>query len=158
MLNIAGRDALERSKEFTFESEDAKKKLENWKQKFYEFCQPMKNIIVLRHGEKFNSFVTSLRSNAAACEFGDMRDEMLCNCIVCGIRDSKTRGLLFAEPKLTLRLAIEICELQEGAVNAQKELQYEAEVSIVKTKYNKAQHQRKEKTAAEQSLKCKNCG
>ena len=50
MLNLAERDALERSKEFTFESEDAKKKLENWKQKFYEVCQPMKNIIVLRHG------------------------------------------------------------------------------------------------------------
>ena len=168
MLNLAGRDALERSKEFTFESEDAKKKLENWKQKFYEVCQPMKNIIVLRHGffskhqkegENFNSFLTSLRSKAAACEFGDMRDEMLRDRIVCGIHDSKTRSLLFAEPKLTLRRAIEICELQEGAVNAQKELQNEAEVSIVKTKkYNKAQHRSKDKTATEQSPKCKYCG
>ena len=48
--------------------------------------------------------------------------------------------------------------MQESAVNAQKELQNEAEVSIIKTKYNKAQHQRKEKTATEQSSKCKYCG
>ena len=92
MLNLAGRDALERSKEFEFESAEVEAKLANWKAKFYKLCQPMKNIIVLRHGffskhqkegENFNSFVTSLRSKAKACEFGAMKDEMIRDRIVC---------------------------------------------------------------------------
>ena len=143
MLNLAGRDALERSKEFEFESAEVEAKLANWKAKFHELCQPIKNIIVLRHGffskhqkegENFNSFVTSLRSKAKACEFGAMKDEMIRDRIVCGINDSKTRSLLFSEPNLTLRRAIEICELQESAENAQKELQQEAAVCVVKQK------------------------
>ena len=124
MLNLAGRDALERSKEFEFESAEVEAKLANWKAKFYELCQPMKNIIVLRHGffskhqkegENFNSFVTSLRSKAKACEFGAMKDEMIRDRIVCGINDSKTRSVLFSKPNLILKRAIEICELQESA-------------------------------------------
>ena len=43
-------------------------------------------------------------------------------------------------------------------MNAQKELQSEAEVSIVKTMKNKAQHRIKEKTETEQLPKCKYCG
>ena len=89
----------------------------------------MKNIIVLRHGffskyqkegENFNSFVTSLRSIAKACEFGAMKDEVIRDRIVCGFKDSNTRSLLFSEPNLTLRRAIKISILQESAEKAKK--------------------------------------
>ena len=107
----------------------------------------MKNIVILRHeffskhqkeGENFNSFVTSLQSKAKACEFGAMKDKVIRARIVCEINDSKRRSQLFSEPNLALRHAIKIYKLQESAENAQKELQQEAAVCVVKQKrFNK---------------------
>ena len=87
-----------------------------------------------------------------------MKDEMIRDRIVCGINDSKTRSLLFSEPNLTLRRAIEICELQESAENAQKELQQEAAVCVVKQKrFNKDKPPTQDKHKKDSS-KCKFCG
>ena len=49
-----------------------------------------------------------------------------------------TRSLLFSEPNLTLKRTIKIWKLQESAENAQKELQQEAALWIVKhNRFNK---------------------
>ena len=165
MLNLAGREAIERSRSFVFgENENT---LQNWKLKFYRLCQPMKNLIILRHnfntkqqkeGESFHAFLTSLRNQADACEFGAMKDQLLRDRIVVGINNTKTKDLLFAEPKLTLQRAIEICELRESAEKAAQALKTEPEVTVVKMKkQGKGQHHSKEK-AAKESHKCKHCG
>ena len=87
-----------------------------------------------------------------------MKDEMIRDRIVCGINDSKTRSLLFSELNLTLRRAIDICELQESAENAQKELQQEAAVCVVKQKrFNKDKPPTHDKHKKDSS-KCKFCG
>ena len=104
MLNLAGREAIERSRSFVFGENEST--LQNWKAKFYQLCQPMKNLIILRHnfntkqqkeGESFHAFLTGLRNQADACEFGDMKDELLRDRIVVGINNTKTKDLLFAE-------------------------------------------------------------
>ena len=127
----------------------------------------MNNLIILGHNfntkqqkesESFHAFLTSLRNQADACEFGAMKDQLRWNRIVVGINNTKTKDLLFAEPKLTLQRAIEICELRESAEKAAQALKNEPEVTVVKMKkQGKGQHHSKEK-AAKESHKCKHCG
>ena len=165
MLNLAGREAIERSRSFVFGENEST--LQNWKAKFYQLCQPMKNLIILRHnfntkqqkeGESFHAFLTGLRNQADACEFGDMKDELLRDRIVVGINNTKTKDLLFAEPNLSLQRAIEICELREGAEKAAQALKSEAEVTVVKMKkQGRRQHNSKEQVSKD-SFKCKYCG
>ena len=142
-LNLAGIDAIERSQAFTFDDQHPRDNVDSWKQKFRELCQPMRNLIIIRHGfnsryqksdESFQAFLTDVRNRADMCEFGDMRDSMLRDRIVVGIHNEKTRNTLFAEPQLELARAIELCELHEGAEKASALLKKEAEVSIVRTK------------------------
>ena len=51
-------------------------------------------------------------------KLGRMRNELLKDRVVVGIKNDKTRNVLFAEPKLYLERAVELCELHEGAEKA----------------------------------------
>ena len=85
-----------------------------------------------------------------------MKEQLLRDRILVGINNTKTKDLLFAEPKLTLQL--EICKLRKSAEKAAKALKNEPEVTAVKMKkQGKGQHHSKEK-AAKESPKCKHCG
>ena len=67
----------------------------------------MKNLIILRHnfntkqqkeGESFHAFLTGLRNQAYACEFDEMKDELLRDRIAVGINNTKTKDLLLLSP------------------------------------------------------------
>ena len=67
----------------------------------------MKNLIILRHnfntkqqkeGESFNAFLTGLRNQADAREFGDIKDELLKDRIVVGIKNTKTNTYSLLSP------------------------------------------------------------
>ena len=140
LLNLAGHEAIERSQNFVFASDADRKNVSVWKAKFRELCTPLKNLTILRHtfntrsqkaDESFQAYLTALRTMAKACEFGDMRDELLKDRIVVGIRNDKTRDVLFAEPKLELPRAIELCNLYEGAEKAAEALKKEADVYVI---------------------------
>ena len=159
-LNLAGLEAIERSQSFVFGEEEDQGKIDTWKVKFRELCEPMKNLTIIRHDfyttqqgeETFHAYLTKLRAKADACQFGNMRDDMLKDRIVVGVKCDKTRDLLFAEPNLELQRAIEICELREGAekaVRALKKEDQEKEVCVI------GQHRHRNKGKAGQ---CRRCG
>ena len=66
-----------------------------------------------RDGETTDHYVTDLKTKAQACEFGKLKDSLIRDRIVCGIRSDKTRSRLLREPDLTLQRAVDICRANE---------------------------------------------
>ena len=92
-------------------------------EKFEAYCKPRRNLVVDRHrfltrdqqpGESIDQFVTELRTLAASCEWGELKDDLICSRIVSGISSNSVRErLLRSETDLTLQKAIDICRIAE---------------------------------------------
>ena len=54
-------------------------------------------------GETIDQYVTDLRTKARSCEFGELRDSLIQDRIICGIIFDKTRGILLREGDISLR-------------------------------------------------------
>ena len=107
-LHVAGPQALAVSQTFQFVDEE-RDKIEPLKAEFKSYCQPKRNITVLRYmfntrsqrdGEPFMTFVTDLRRMASDCEFETLRDSLLKDRIVCGIRNQDLMAKIYSR-KLT---------------------------------------------------------
>lgn len=131
LLNLAGQEAREKFKTFGLSQEDAKKYTAVVKA-FEDHCTPKKNLTVERHlfftrvqdsGENFSSFFTDLRKLSASCEFGDLKDSLITDRIICGINNPSLKNKLLREENLTLEnctkfcKAVELAELQLKTVN-----------------------------------------
>ena len=66
-------------------------------------------------GETIAISIAELKHLAEHCEFGTTWDEMLRDRIVCGVRDLRIHRRLLAEPKLTLKRAIDLVLAIEAA-------------------------------------------
>ena len=60
-----------------------------------------------------DAFVTELKQKASLCEFGELKDSLIRDRIVCGIRNDTVRARLLRERELTLQSAIDICMAAE---------------------------------------------
>ena len=60
-------------------------------------------------GESFDPYLTNLWSLAKMSNFGELRDNLIRDRIVIGIRDNSIRKKLLAQGKLTLDKCINIC-------------------------------------------------
>ena len=99
-------------------------------QAFDNFCLPRENETLERYhfnrrsqleGENFEQFLTSLRTLASTCNFGDLENSLLRDRIVCGIRNSATREKLLREEDLDLEKCTMICKAVECTDFAVKE-------------------------------------
>ena len=59
--------------------------------------------------ESIDVYAAALRALAATCEFGELKDEMIRDRLVCGIADNSVRRKLLQEPKLSLEKCLDIC-------------------------------------------------
>ena len=89
--------------------------------KFDEYCKPRKNLKIDRHrfltrdqlpNESVDQYVTELRTLAASCEWGDLKDDLICSRIVSGIQSKTVRERLLREADLKLDKAIELSKQQ----------------------------------------------
>ena len=78
---MAGTEALEVYNTFTWETDDDKSKVNKITEKFYEYCNPRKNVTWERHkfntrnqqqGETIDQYVTDLKTKAQTCEFAEL--------------------------------------------------------------------------------------
>ncbi|KAJ8030205.1 hypothetical protein HOLleu_26545 [Holothuria leucospilota] len=124
LLNLAGREAIEKSRSFTYDAArgESKEKLTTLLEKFETLCDPVKNLTMERYafnsrnqkeGEPLSMYIACLRDLANTCEFGDLKDSLLTDRIVCGIRNNSLRKTLLKETKLTLVKAVELCSVHE---------------------------------------------
>ena len=106
-----------------FQSEDEKKNLAKILELWESYCIGKTNIIYERYrfnnrsqdaGESIDTCASNLRSLSDTCNFGMLKDEMLRDRIVCGVRDSSLRKKLLQVPELTLEKCIDMCRSAEA--------------------------------------------
>ena len=113
----------------------------NIKKKFKEYYKPRKNVTYERQsfntrtqkeGEPVDAFVTELKQKASLCEFGELKDSLIRDRIVCGIRNDTVRARLLRERELTLQSAIDICRAADVSESQLREMGDEKNVHAIK--------------------------
>ena len=93
---------------------------------------PKKNITYQRYrffsynqsdGQSIGSYATEPRTRADHCDFGDLKDSLIRDKIVIGIRDCKTQERLLRESNLSLDKALQICRASEEVKVQTQEIQ-----------------------------------
>ena len=110
---------------------------ENWKKysevmaKFDGFFKVRRNVILERarfnrrsqpEGESAEQYITALYGLVETCEYGNLRDEMLRDRIVVGIRDAGLSERLQLDPELTLEKAKKVVRQKEAVKEQQVQL------------------------------------
>ncbi|XP_026825789.1 uncharacterized protein K02A2.6-like [Ooceraea biroi] len=127
------------------------------KAKFDAYFSPKRNVIFERYkfnsrvqetGETVDSFVTALHSLAETCEYGVLRNDLIRDRIVIGIRDTRASKRLQLINDLTLEKALEIARQAEIQAKEGKTLRHatdeETEVNRV---FQKRRNFRKQKSS-----------
>lgn len=138
---------------------------------FSKYCVSKRNVIYERAcfnrrnqepGESVESFITAVHTLAEHCEFGALREELIRDRIVVGIRDAKLSENLQLDPDLTLERAI-VKVKQSAAIKKQQPVlrgteQASGQVEVIYKKTTRGQQKwTKEKTDT-QSSECDRCG
>ena len=182
LLNLAGREAMEKERSFVYAEEkkndkgevvtvaETRESLEVLKKKFQEICTPKTNVIMDRH--KFNSrsqktyenivtYLADLRILASTCKYGALCDELIRDRIVCGVRSNTIRRQLLKEGDLTLFRAIQICQSNELSEQHSKELGDKINATAKGDDVHSFKRQAKYKDSHKDKYEitnCKNCG
>lgn len=131
LLHCIGRDAREIFKTFDLTEEDKDDPAKIMTQ-YDKYFLPMTNKSVERHkfnqrmqqaGESFEEFLADLRKISKNCEFGNMKDDLIVDRIVCGIKDTRVKNRLLREKNLDLQKTIDICKAAEEADHLVKNLE-----------------------------------
>lgn len=92
------------------------------------YCVPRKNTTYERYvfrtttqeDRSFDIFVTDLKRRAEYCDFGAIKDSLIRDQIVVGIKDIKLRERLLREADLTLEKAMKLCRITEQSKEQSK--------------------------------------
>ena len=115
LLSCIGPKGREIYETFQFATEGDRFKLDTVLEKFTAYCNPHKNITIIRHkfftykqqeGQSFNDYVIELKKRGFECEFGNLQDSIVKEMIVCGVIDNSLRERLLRDADLTLDKAI----------------------------------------------------
>ncbi len=131
-----------------------------------EHYQPKPSVIVQRfkfntrlqqQGETISVFLAELRRLSEYCEFGSTLDEMLRDRLVCGTRDDKIQRRLLAEPKLTLKRAVDLAIAIETSEKDALDLKQNTPVGPVGSPVNTISQDTRQKPQDTTSVKCSRC-
>ena len=115
LLSCIGPKGREIYETFQFATEGDRFILDTVLEKFTAYCNPRKNITIIRHkfftykqqeGQSFNDYVIELKKRSSECEFGNLQDSLVKDMIVCGVIDNSLRERLLRDADLTLDKAI----------------------------------------------------
>ena len=99
--------------------------------KFKEHFKVRRNVIYERahfnkrdqkEGESVKEYITVLHELVETCDYGTLRDKMLRDCLVVGIRDAALSDKLQLEAKLTLEMAKKMVRQKEAVKEHRDEL------------------------------------
>ena len=81
------------------------------------------NTHVQQKGESVAAYVLELRGLVQFCNYGDLLETMLRDCLMCGINDKSIQCRLLAETALTFKKALELAQKMETAAKNVQEMQ-----------------------------------
>ena len=140
LLTCIGPDVLDIYDGLPFASEDEKTNIDKVLELLEKYCVGETNETYERYlfnqreqesGESFDTYLTNLRSLAQTCNFGELKDNLIRDRIVIGIRDNGTRKKLLAESKLTLDKCTNICRANETTAKQLKEMSQSDDISAI---------------------------
>ncbi len=146
-------------------TEEQRASFEAVKDAFREYCKPIKNDTYERfkffkrnqmEDEDFEHFLVDIKSQAENCSFGNLKDELIRDKIVSGIRDRSLQERLLRETNLTLVKAEKLCKASEASKTQIKELRNEQEVCFCR--HNKRGTFSKRKIDKIDVYNCFKCG
>ena len=172
-ITCIGTEALDVYNGLPFETEEDKKDMEKILDLMETYCIGELNVIYERYvfnnrnqatDETIDAYTSALRTMASTCQFGVLKEELIRDRIVCGIRENTTRKKLLQESnKLDLRKAIDICRSSESTTAKIKAMtsNKEADVHVVRKMHvpqKKPPPRDKERKTNPQMVDCKFCG
>ena len=121
-ITCIGPDALEIHTALLFSSDDDRQNIDKVLELWHNYCIGKTNVIYKRY--RFNNrlqesddsiaaYTTALRTLAETYEFGPLKEDLIRDPLVCGIRDNSLRKKLLQEPKLTLDKCLDSCQAAE---------------------------------------------
>ena len=131
LLTVCGRSTYRMIKNITAPSQPSEKTFDEIATLMSEHYNPKPTVTVQRcifngrtrkQGETVAEFVAELKKISEFCDFGDRLDEMLRDCVVCGINQERWQKRLLSEPGLTFKKAYEIAVGAESADQNMKKL------------------------------------
>jgi hypothetical protein len=167
-LHVAGPEAQEIAQTFVF-PEEQKDKIDPLKAKMKEHCDGKRNITLIRYrfnttnqneGQSFDNYLIELRHKIEYCEYAGLKDSLLMDRIICGIRDYTVREKLLHTDELNLAKCIDICRISEINVVDLKAPAEQKEVSAINKRYNSKQpfNRKPWNRNPQKSSRCYNCG
>ena len=147
LLNVIGRDALDMYETFQWETEGDNFKIAKVLEKFEERCVPARNEILERYnffkrnqdnGESLDAYITTLLKLSETCAFGELRESLVCDRLVYGIRDDCVCEKLLGKRDLDLDKCIEILKSSKLTHFQAKEIaNEESQAHFVKRSWSK---------------------
>ncbi|XP_028415809.1 uncharacterized protein K02A2.6-like [Dendronephthya gigantea] len=130
-ITCIGSEALQIHMGLPFASDEEKNDITTVMKLWDDYCLGKTNVIYERYkfnnraqeqNETIDEYVTSLRSLVETCEFQSLKDDLIRDRIVCGIRDNGVRRKLLQESKLTLERCVDVCRAAEATKNQLKDI------------------------------------
>ncbi len=157
---------------------DNRKKIKNVKEAFNNYFIVRRNVIyerakfnlrIQKDSESVESYITDLHALSEHCKYGALREEMIRDRIVVGIRDSRLSEKLQLDAELTLKKAADTVRQSEAVKRQQAELKPDAscevkDVDAVKKRGFKSKNsvfkkeQKPEKVVSRPNNQCGRCG
>ena len=122
-ITCIGSDTLEIHTGLPFSSDAERENMDKVLELWQNYCIGRTNVIYKRYkfnnrskeaNESIDTYTTALRTLAETCEFGSLKDDLIRDCLVCGIRDNGQRKKLLQEPKSTLEKCLDSCRAAEA--------------------------------------------
>ena len=139
-ITCIGPDALEIHTGLPFSSDAERENMDKVLELWQNYCIGRTNVIYERYkfnnrsqeaNESIDAYTTALdHTLAETCEFGSLKDDLIRDRLVCGIRDNGQRKKLLQEPKLTLEKCFDRCRAAEDMSSQSKE---SSEVNALKS-------------------------
>ena len=117
-ITCIGPEGLEIYNGLPFESETDRNSMDKILELMQNHCIGAVNVTYERYkfnnknqgeGEGIDAYVSNLRTLAQTCKFGDLKDDLIRDRIICGIHDFGLRKRLLQERELSLKKCIDMC-------------------------------------------------
>jgi len=163
LLNVIGSEAVDMYDSFDWDSPDDADNIDIVLQKFDERLMPERNETydsyiffhrVQEPSETIEQYVVALQKKSEYCNFGALRERLIRDQFVPGIRDKKMQEKLLGKKNLTLAKAIEMAKAAVVTHLRASEMAPEVEVHSVKKTYKP---KAKAEAQQEKSFKAAEC-
>ena len=146
-LNIVGREGVQLFDTFTFAEDESADNIDDVLAKFESRCLPQRNQTYERYlfnkreqepGESVDQYCTALMRLSEHCGFLTLRDSLIRDRLILGVKNDRSRKKLLEKKDLTLDNALDILRTQELTdIRALDMTTEEANVNRVKAKKTK---------------------